>query len=203
MNRADFLARVRDATGRNPKAPITRPPAPPALNPNQDSKALAERFKLENERVLGKVHLVNSMQVARETLQTLLLGKTSYVGSSHEILNELPLEQIVNDLPMLEAKDADVGITGADFAVAATGSVALSSRHGRLATLLPYHHIMILRASQILPDLEDLYAKLGSLELPSAWGMHTGPSKSADIEQTMALGVHGPGKVDVIVILDS
>ncbi len=89
-----------------------------------------------------------------------------------------------------------------DFAVAATGR-GTSSRHGRLATPLPYHHIMILRASQILPDLEDLYAKLGSLELPSAWGMHTGPSKSADIEQTMALGVHRPGKVDVIVILDS
>jgi L-lactate dehydrogenase complex protein LldG len=106
-------------------------------------------------------------------------------------------------LKLLESKDADVGITGADYAVAATGSVALSSRYGRLATLLPFHHVVLLCASQILPDLEDLYAQLGSLELPSAWGMHTGPSKSADIEQTMALGVHGPGIVDVIVILNS
>jgi L-lactate dehydrogenase complex protein LldG len=201
MNRADFLARVRDATGRNPKAPITRPPAPPTLNPNQDARTLAERFKLENERVLGQVHLVNSLQEARESLKVLLVDKTSFVSSSHEILQEFSLEK--NGLELVAAKDADVGITGADFAVAATGSVALSSSFGRLATLLPFHHIIILKASQILPDLEDLYAKLESLELPSAWGMHTGPSKSADIEQTMALGVHGPGKVDVIVILGS
>lgn len=201
MNRADFLARVRDATGRNPKAPITRPPEPPKLNPNRDARVLAERFKLENERVLGKVHLVESIKAARKTLKTLLEGKKSFVASSHEILKEFSLEK--NGLELLEPKDADVGITGADFAVAATGSVAFSSSYGRLATLLPFHHIILLRASQILPDLEDLYAQLGSLELPSAWGMHTGPSKSADIEQTMALGVHGPGKVDVIVILDS
>jgi L-lactate dehydrogenase complex protein LldG len=201
MNRADFLARVREATGRNPKAPITRPPAPPSLSPIQDARVLATRFKLENERVLGNVHLVNSLQEARESLKVLLVDKTSFVSSSHEILQEFSLENC--GLELLAPKDADVGVTGADFAVAATGSVALSSSHGRLATLLPFHHIIILKASQILPDLEDLYAKLGSLELPSAWGMHTGPSKSADIEQTMALGVHGPGKVDVIVILDS
>jgi L-lactate dehydrogenase complex protein LldG len=201
MNRADFLARVQSATGRNPKAPITRPPAPPSLSPNQDARVLATRFKLENERVLGKVHLVESFNDARETLKTLLEGKKSYVSSSHAILQEFSLENC--GLELLAPKDADVGITGADFAVAVTGSVALSSSFGRLATLLPFHHIIIFRASQILPDLEDLYAKLGSLELPSAWGMHTGPSKSADIEQTMALGVHGPGLVDVIVILDS
>jgi L-lactate dehydrogenase complex protein LldG len=201
MNRADFLARVQSATGRNPKAPITRPPAPPSLSAIQDARVLATRFKLENERVLGKVQLVNSMDEARESLKALLVGKTSYVSSSHEILKEFALEQ--NGLELLAPKDADVGITGADFAVAATGSLAFSSSHGRLATLLPFHHIIMLKASQILPDIEDLYAKLGSLELPSAWGMHTGPSKSADIEQTMALGVHGPGQVDVIVILDS
>ena len=201
MNRTDFLARVRDATGRNPKAPITRPPAPPALSATQDARVLAQRFKLENERVLGKVQLVESLENARESLKALLVGKISYVGSSHEILKEFALEE--NGLALLAPKDADVGITGADFAVAATGSLAFSSKHGRLATLLPFHHIIVLKASQILPDIEDLYAKLGSLELPSAWGMHTGPSKSADIEQTMALGVHGPGQVDVIVILDS
>lgn len=201
MNRADFLARVQSATGRNPKAPITRPPAPPSLNPTQDARVLASRFKLENERVLGQVHLVELLQDARESLKALLVGKTSYVSSSHAILKEFALEQ--NGLTLLAPKDADVGITGADFAVAATGSLAFSSSHGRLATLLPFHHIILLKASQILPDIEDLYAKLGSQTLPSAWGMHTGPSKSADIEQTMALGVHGPGQVDVIVILDS
>jgi L-lactate dehydrogenase complex protein LldG len=174
---------------------------PPKLNPDRDARGLAERFKLENERVLGKVHLVDSIKAARKTLKTLLEGKKSYVASSHEILKEFALEK--NGLALLEPKDADVGITGADFAVAATGSVALSSSYGRLATLLPFHHIVLLRASQILPDLEDLYGLLGSLKLPSAFGMHTGPSKSADIEQTMALGVHGPGVVNVIVILDS
>ena len=112
MNRADFLARVQSATGRNPKAPITRPPTPPSLSADQDARVLAERFKLENERVLGKVHLVNSLADARESLKSLLAGKTSYVSSSHEILKDFSLEQ--KGLELLAPKDADVGITGAD-----------------------------------------------------------------------------------------
>ena len=202
MNREDFLERVRNATGRSPKAPPMRPPLPPKPSVVQSAASLAERFKLEHERVLGEVHLVRSLGDAEQMLATLLEGKTSFIRSSHQILDQMGIKELTTNLQALEAKDAEVGITGCEGGIAATGSVGFSSQWGRLAALLPYHHIVLLKADQLVPDLEDWYLKLSMTELPGAWGMHTGPSKSADIEQTMALGVHGPGKVDVILLLE-
>ena len=202
MNREDFLERVRNATGRSPKAPPMRPPLPPKPSEPQSATSLAERFKLEHERVLGEVHVVRSLGDAGAMLTTLLEGKTSFIRSSHQILDQMGIKELTTNLQALEAKDADVGITGCEGGIAATGSVGFSSQWGRLAALLPYHHIVVLKADQLVPDLEDWYLKLSLTELPGAWGMHTGPSKSADIEQTMALGVHGPGKVDVILLLE-
>ena len=131
-----------------------------------------------------------------------LVMPSFWFRSSHQILDQVGIKELTTNLQALEAKDADVGITGCEGAIAATGSVGFSSHWGRLAALLPYHHIVVMRADQLVPDLEDWYLKLSLTELPGAWGMHTGPSKSADIEQTMALGVHGPGKVDVILLLE-
>ncbi len=205
MKRQDFLSRVRTATGRNPKAPVTRPPEPPKASSPQSDEVRAERFKLESERVLGKVQIVRSVAEARTALNETLEGAKSYIRSPHAILDEVGLPQLVAHLIPEKASLADVGITGCEYAIAATGSVAFSSSWGRLAALLPYHHVVVLRAEQILPDIEDWYLKMAELAragtLPGAWGMHTGPSKSADIEQTMALGVHGPGRVDVIVLI--
>ncbi|NJK45577.1 MAG: LUD domain-containing protein [Pleurocapsa sp. SU_196_0] len=201
MNRDAFLKRVRDALGHNANTPPSRPPAPPlSTAAPRDIKALVARFKERNELVLGRVWVVDTLEQGRARLTELLEGTRTYCRTSHPILNDLRLEELVRDKFLAEPKDADVGISGAEFAVAETGTVALSSTHGRLVTLLPYHHVVVLRAAQILPDLEDLYGTLDQLELPSAFGMHSGPSKSADIEQTMALGVHGPGKVDIVVI---
>jgi L-lactate dehydrogenase complex protein LldG len=202
MNRADFLERVRNATGRSPKAPPMRPPLPPKPSEPQSLISLVERFKLEHERVLGEVHVVRSLEDAGAMLGTLLEGKTSFIRSSHEILDQVGLGKLTEHLQALEAADAEVGITGCEGGIAATGSVGFSSHWGRLAALLPYQHIVVVRADQLVPDLEDWYLKLSLNDLPGAWGMHTGPSKSADIEQTMALGVHGPGKVDVILLLE-
>lgn len=205
MKREDFLDRVRAATGRNPKAPVTRPPEPPRPSVPQSPEVRAERFKLEHERVLGRVHLVRSLDEARAALNAALEGANSYIRSPHAILDEVGLPQLVAHMSLEQPSLAEVGITGCEYAIAATGSVALSSSWGRLAALLPYRHVVVMHADQIVPDVEDWYSKMAELaragDLPGAWGMHTGPSKSADIEQTMALGVHGPGKVDVIVLI--
>lgn len=206
MKREDFLERVRNATGRHPKAPVTRPPdahTPSGATPRDD---LVARFKAMNESVFGTVHVVQNATKARAALAQLLMNSRTFIQSGHAILDEIGLNELTTGLKAETAERAEVGITGCEAAIAATGTVVLSSSWGRLAALLPYRHIVVLRSSQIVPDLEDWYLEMGRLArdgtLPGAWGMHTGPSKSADIEQTMALGVHGPGKVDVIVMIE-
>src|SRR5262249_23751625 len=87
---------------------------------------------------------------------------------------------------------ADVGITGVDYLVAEPGSVALLPRPAepRSFSLLPPVHIAVAHYSQILPDLFDLFARLGAkpaegtgrIKMPSCLSLITGPSKTGDIE---------------------
>jgi L-lactate dehydrogenase complex protein LldG len=99
------------------------------------------------------------------------------------------------------------GITGVDYAVAETGSLVLcgSEDHGRSVSMLGELHIAVVKASSIVPDLYDLYARLPvdySDGLPANISLVTGPSKTADIELTLVIGVHGPGKVWVVLVED-
>lgn len=198
MNKADFLRRVREAAASGGQAPAL--PAAVSPSPPQEARALAERFAREHAAVLGHAYLVETAEEARALLAELLAGAKTFARSAHALLDEVGLGL----LPLTPAppEKAEVGVTGCEWAIAATGSVVLSSEWGRLAALLPYRHVVVLRASQIVPDLQDAYLRLDPAHLPGAWGFHTGPSKSADIEQTMALGVHGPGRTDVVVLLD-
>jgi L-lactate dehydrogenase complex protein LldG len=93
------------------------------------------------------------------------------------------------------------GVSTALYGLADTGSVVLaaSPEEPRANSLLPDVHVTLLREDRILPGLEELFAALGA-ELPSALAIVTGPSRSADIEQRLAVGVHGPREVHVVLI---
>lgn len=108
--------------------------------------------------------------------------------------------------PTLDAYfDADTGITDVAGAIAESGTLVLSSGlHGRASFLVPRTHIALVRASQIVPDLADLWpvgAKPAAL--PASLVLVSGPSKTADIEGILVTGVHGPGRVHAIVIDDA
>lgn len=102
--------------------------------------------------------------------------------------------------------DADVGVTGADFAVADTGTLVLLAQSGspRIASLLPPVHVAVVGSDRFVPNLpalvEHLRSEVWENGLPSAMTFITGPSRTADIEQTLSIGVHGPGEVHVVVV---
>ena len=93
------------------------------------------------------------------------------------------------------------GISTAIHGLADTGSVVLaaSPEEPRARSLLPDVHITLLTEDRILPGLEELFEAVGH-DLPSALAIVTGPSRSADIEQRLAVGVHGPGEVHVVLM---
>ncbi len=105
----------------------------------------------------------------------------------------------------LEALDrAHVGLTCAVAALADTGTLVLPSGHGRshVASLLPAVHLAVLRARDIHASLEAWLAAGGKdlLTQASVVALVSGPSRTADIEMTLTVGVHGPGEVVVFCV---
>lgn len=97
-------------------------------------------------------------------------------------------------------KEADVSITICESLVARTGSMVLSSAvsSGRTTSVYAPVHICIAKVSQLVYDVKDALALLQkkySDQMPSMISFATGPSRTADIEKTLVVGVHGPKEV--------
>lgn len=105
--------------------------------------------------------------------------------------------------------DADMGITGANIAIADSGTLVLVTNegNGRLVSTLPPIHVALVGVEKIVPSLDEATEVL-KLLAPSATGQKlsvytsftTGPSRSSDIENSQTIGVHGPKEVHIILI---
>ena len=105
------------------------------------------------------------------------------------------------------ARESDrVGITGAYCAIAETGTLMMLSGASTppSVSLLPETHVALVRASRIVPCMEEAWALLRAehATMPRAVNFISGPSRTADIEQTLVLGAHGPYRVHVVLIND-
>ncbi|MBM4155162.1 MAG: 4Fe-4S dicluster domain-containing protein [Lentisphaerae bacterium] len=95
------------------------------------------------------------------------------------------------------------GLTGAIAGIAETGSIVLAGGYGRplTASLVPPMHIAVLDASQLVATVAEALA-LPAVRACAAGAIVTGPSRTADIEMTLTIGVHGPGEIHVILAAD-
>ncbi len=198
MNKADFLDKVRSSLHR--KASDIVAPAPNLLATIKDFKpsSLVKQFQEEYEAVGGNFHLVKTKKEASEKVLEIIKDSKA---KSFVFSNDKFIKSIVAKITIPEAKiisDADIGISSAHCLIANTGTLVLESSVGRLASLLPASHIAVVKAEQLVPTMAEAIEDLDSL--PSAWVQATGPSRTADIELTLTIGVHAPGVVDVIMI---
>jgi L-lactate dehydrogenase complex protein LldG len=101
------------------------------------------------------------------------------------------------EAPEIEGAECSTAIYG----LADTGSVVLAAgpHEPRARHLLPDVHVSLLSEERILPGLAELFTAVGS-DLPSALAIITGPSRSADIEQRLVVGVHGPREVHIVLV---
>jgi L-lactate dehydrogenase complex protein LldG len=100
-----------------------------------------------------------------------------------------------------------VGVTAADYAIAETGTIVLSSDepNALLVSLLPPVHIAVLRSSQIFGTLDEVISKLskeriGRVDPSRSVTLITGPSRTSDVELVLSIGVHGPKELHVIIL---
>lgn len=107
------------------------------------------------------------------------------------------------DKKKLECSDA--GLTECELLVAQTGSVCVTgpSSGGRVLSVLPPHHVVIARRSQLVADLTEAYATLAAkyrAAYPSMISFITGPSRTGDIERILVLGAHGPKRLTILLL---
>jgi len=147
----------------------------------------------------------------REGLKNLLFGPTCEAGA--ELAKGWPpggTQLMPYDRPVEAFKDelftgVDAGFTSTVGGVAETGGLLLmpGSAEPRLMSLVPPIHIALLRASTIQDTFWSAVKTLGwGCSLPPNALLISGPSKTADIEQTLAYGVHGPKRLIVVLVQD-
>jgi L-lactate utilization protein LutC len=204
--RADILSTLRSKV-RKEQVP------PPVWQSRRQFDDLAARFAEALTSVGGEVIQAESLDAALSCLGDLLhaLDARRVVAndepplSDHDLPARWPeiewhiVGRTAGDLRAFSTS-ADVGLSGADAALAETGSVVVSSGPGRsrLATLLPPVHVALVSTAQLATDIFTWTAARQKTR-PASATVITGPSKTADIEQVLAIGVHGPGRFVVIL----
>lgn len=116
------------------------------------------------------------------------------------------VELLVDDppLPNVELAVVDATFGGSALAIAETGTIVLDGSTGqgrRALTLLPDLHICVVLARKVVADLPDAIASLAEVTRPLTFV--SGPSASSDIELSRVEGVHGPRRLEVLLVADA
>jgi L-lactate dehydrogenase complex protein LldG len=212
--RTKILARIRRAQGRGASRPseaeleavetyLRAHPRGPAPRVEED---LVARFRTRAEAMQSTTDLVDGWQaVPAAAAGYLRANGLPGTGCVWPQLVHVDWAGAGLDLAGREARGDDaVGVTGAFAAIAETGTIMLVSGPGSPASvsLLPETHIAAVPVERIVRHMEDAWdlarRELGAL--PRAVNFISGPSRTADIEQVMILGAHGPYRVHLIVV---
>lgn len=223
ITKQQMLGRIREALGRS--GALSARPTPPAV----DDALLrltpkdADLVKLFTANALGVGMHVEpcTAAIVAETVATVL--KTHDAATATLAIDRLPWAAAIRaaltaaevreldwrgDREMAAHFEADAAITDVHAALAETGTIicCTDADHARGHSLAVPLHVAIVRRSDIVPDMLDYMARLqgrSPADLPSAVAMITGPSKTADIEGVLITGVHGPGKVCILLVEDA
>lgn len=206
-SRDAILSALRSARGLADGEQVADPT--PVLQVEGD---LTDAFETNARALLSEVHRVQGWQAAWQHLESLIREKGWQTAAIWEPpafpqpgLTDALARASCSVLQPAEWPGADVGITGADAGIAATGSLVLASGPGkpRSVSLLPPVHVALLAESRIVPTLEEWLAANGdTLPRPAGIVLVSGPSRSGDIEMVVTLGVHGPGEVHILLVSD-
>jgi len=210
MSRDHILHKVRTALGRTAAQGIADPPPVRIRVPETDVEGRVASLLRAVEALAGKACRAATAEDACAYVRQ-VLGERPAVASNAPFLRECGITDLpgvrsgVTDAADLRAlcATAGVGITSADYALADTGSLVMlaSPREARLISLLPPAHIAVLPRERIISGLDELFTILPHpATQTSSMVLITGPSRTADIEQILVRGVHGPGEIHVVVV---
>ena len=202
--REEILGKVREALGRKPRTPPPPIPATARIAPRKAgepegeiTQLLAEIEKLSgvtrrlasrDELRVALAELVKAEEVQRATVWTTSDLATWDVAGALKTLG-VELVSVRADKHLVAA--CELGVTGVDAALPETGTLLLRSspERPRVVSLLPRVHLAIFTPAVLRADLHQAFAETKDAGYSV---LVTGPSRTADIELTLTLGVHGP-----------
>jgi L-lactate dehydrogenase complex protein LldG len=203
------LENIRRALGRTAQAPLG--PRPAIIGPRlpEGVEAEIERFLVEVKKLSGVGRRLSPDGIA-EALTALVteqnIQKATVWNTPHlqqlgiaDSLSSLGVELVSPNANKHEMALCDLGVTEADYLLPETGTLVLhsSAEKPRAVSLLPRVHLAIVRPEMLRADMNQVFIE--------AKDSHylvfiTGPSRTADIELTVTLGVHGPKNLHVWMV---
>jgi L-lactate dehydrogenase complex protein LldG len=217
--REDILRKLKAA---KKKAAPPRPDMPALKELSLKGDELVAKFIEEITAQTGVVHRVEDKRSALAGLTAIVQAEeiSTVMVSNDDVVSalNLPAWRRENNIKILNSRDfndrkqftsavfeeAQAGITGADFAVAESGTIGQihNKDQPRLISLAPIHHIAILPLDRLVAVYENVTDILfGQRETaPNHITFITGPSMTADIQATPFKGMHGPRKLEIILI---
>lgn len=191
-----------------PRVPATAPIA-------DDLQALATRFAAAARAVGTVVHEVADTAAAAHVLRDVLARTAakrvvvapSALARAVTAAAAAPLAVTVDVVdaapPAAVVAAADVGVTEADVLVAASGTLVLrAAACPRSVSLLPAMHVAVVPRSRLVADLGRALALVAGAPPDTCVTLITGPSRTADIEKKLVVGVHGPCTLHVVLVDD-
>lgn len=204
-SKENILKKIRKALSQSTPLPFPQSEGNQSvfLPPQQENEVeFAEQFT----RLQGKfIYCINQQEMAFQLASLVKKQDWKKIFCVEDKLVAPFAAQIADRLTKSDLAGCDVSITGCEFLVARTGSIMLSAAQasGRSASVYAPIHICIAFTSQVVYDIRDALQgakdKYGN-NLPSLITFATGPSRTADIEKTLVVGVHGPKEVYVFLV---
>jgi L-lactate dehydrogenase complex protein LldG len=201
----NILKRVRNALSQSVQLPFPNSEGNSSVF-RTENESLELKFAEEFTRLQGKFVYCTGKAELMDSLRALCENKEwrNVYCKTPSLLKTIRPEE----LPSLNKgtmHEADAAITDCEYLVARTGTAVLSSAQpsGRALPVYTPVHIIIAFTHQLVFDLKDAINKLKDKygnDLPSAISFATGPSRTADIEKTLVVGIHGPKEVYVFLV---
>jgi L-lactate dehydrogenase complex protein LldG len=206
--RNNILARLKAAQEKRGEIVENIPDfTSPIYHPLNESLSL--EFKTNLELIGGQVILIKSKSEIVDQVKQICKEKDQdKIFCTDPKLQEILSESIGIDSDEDSFSGLNIGVTGCELLVAHLGSVLISSAQisGRRLNVFPETHIVVADQSQLTDYLDSALEKLQNKyknELPSLISNITGPSRTADIEKTLVMGMHGPKSLIVIISEES
>lgn len=204
-SKENILKKIRKALSHSTPLPFPQSENTNFVFQSQQQEPAIE-FAEQFTKLQGKfIYCLNQAELTKQLNDLIAQQSWNKIYCREDALKGMLRKNNFDHFSNVELKDCDVSITGCEALVARTGSILMSAaqQSGRTVSVYAPIHICIAFTRQLVYDLKDALQLMKDKyadSIPSLLTFATGPSRTADIEKTLVVGVHGPKEVYLFLV---